>query len=217
MQIWYSSDPHFYHENILRFTIACPVCRGRRGGCAECGDQGRILMRPFDTIDQMHEMIIEAHNARVRPQDHWWCLGDVTMDRTPHAGHFRVLSRMNGHKRLILGNHDHWPVGEYVRAGFQKVKASHKHDRFLFTHYPVHPASIPAGLVNVHGHVHSNAAPQGRYLNISLEVTGYAPVSLDDMQVKAAALPSEACVCPTSPCPRHGYAEADRWPRMPGQ
>jgi calcineurin-like phosphoesterase family protein len=148
-------------------------------------------MRPFDSVEQMDEALIEAHNANVAPSDHWWCLGDLTMKRGGRLEKewlIKLVKSMNGHKRLVPGNHDHFPTHVYVDAGFEKIVGSTKIDNFIMTHYPIHPNSITRGCVNVHGHVHNNPAPEGRYINVSVEAINYAPVSIDWLRTEAARI-----------------------------
>lgn len=184
-----SSDPHLFHENIFAlFKIPCPSCVGI--ACAVCGGSGKIPARPFTTVEDMHRTIVERHNAVVTPQDHWYCLGDVTCLRNKHTAYkvIQVIRSMNGHKRLILGNHDHFDMDVYKAMGFQKIKGSHKIDNLLFTHYPVHESSIAKGCVNVHGHIHTQKSPVGPYINVSVEALDYTPIHVDVLKVQAETL-----------------------------
>ena len=174
MTIWFSSDPHFFHENIITY-------------CS----------RPFHTVSEMNEYMVEQHNLLVKPSDHWYCLGDVTMLRDNQGRGLGILRRMHGHKRLILGNHDHYAMKHYLEH-FEKVMAMNVIDGMRFTHIPVHPASMGGVKANVHGHIHNNQPtsfpPVLRidkktqevvvipYVNISVEVTEYKPVSLEQVK-----------------------------------
>ena len=111
--------------------------------------------------------------------------------------------RLKGHKRLVLGNHDHFPVGVYVDAGFEKVRGCWGgFEGFMLTHIPVHPDSLGRGKVNIHGHIHERVvmrdvavetgigmfmerAPDPRYINVCVEQIDYRPVSLDELRVRA--------------------------------
>lgn len=182
MTLWYASDHHFGHENIIQF----------------CN-------RPFKNAAEMDEVLITNHNALVQPEDHVWFLGDLTMARgSLKSGQAKwlisLIKRMNGHKRLILGNHDLFPTKVYLEAGFEKIKASHRHDNILFTHIPIHPASLSNVRACVHGHIHNNQSTEFKpilkldkktqvvswtpYINISVEVTDYKPVDLDWVKAK---------------------------------
>lgn len=175
--IWFSSDLHFDHANIISFCD-----------------------RPFSSTHEMNEAIIERHNAVVKPQDHHYNLGDVTMIRggAPQVARLKAwVSRLNGHKRLIMGNHDHFSVEAYLTAGFEKIMAMQMFDNIRFTHIPIHPFSMGSAVANVHGHIHNIPSPAPvvqlykrspdsdplvvvkPYINISCEMTDYSPIHLD--------------------------------------
>lgn len=172
MEIWFSSDLHFHHLNIIRY----------------CN-------RPFANPKEMNEYLVERHNAYVKPQDHWYNLGDVTMERDNQGRGLEIVAKLNGHKRLIFGNHDHYAAKHYLKY-FEKVMAVQNIDRIEFSHFPIHPLSMGSYLANVHGHIHDkpNYDPvlrvdktTGRvwvqpYINISVEKTAYRPVSLDEIK-----------------------------------
>ena len=167
MKIWFISDTHFGHANILTFTT-------------ETG----VRVRPeFETVEQMDEAMIERWNARVKPSDHIYHLGDVTMKR--EVLH-RVLPRLQGKKRLLRGNHDIFRTKDYAKH-FEEIGASRVLDNILFTHIPVHPLSLGRFTANVHGHIHEKPAFGSRYVNISVEQTQYAPIAFEDVQARVAA------------------------------
>lgn len=80
MSVFFTSDQHFGHSNILKY---CP--------------------RPFSDLEDMKIQIIERYNSVVKPEDTVFHLGDFSM----HPRELIVLSRLNGEKHLICGNHDH--------------------------------------------------------------------------------------------------------------
>lgn len=170
--LFFFSDPHFTHANILNFTV---------------DKQGTKLRPGFEDVQQMDELIIARHNAIVRPQDHVYCLGDVAMRRQ----HLHVVKRLNGHKRLIMGNHDIFEVKEYLAAGFEKVMAIRVMDGLIFTHIPVHEAQLNRFKCNVHGHLHAhNVMSKGwftnekdpRYFSVCVEQLNYTPISFDELK-----------------------------------
>jgi calcineurin-like phosphoesterase family protein len=58
-------------------------------------------------------------------------------------------------------------------------------DNIIFTHIPHHPGSVSRFRGNVHGHWHNNVPPLHfgpHYLNVSIEMTDYYPVSLEDVK-----------------------------------
>ena len=173
-KLWFSSDLHLFHTNMWKlFKLA-------DGSPA----------RPFVSDEDMNSTMLSRHNEVVSTVDHWWNLGDVTMLRSS-ADKWKFVSlvkQFNGHKRLVLGNHDQYGMDVYRDAGFEKIKGSHRIDKLLFSHFPLHPSTIPADCVNVHGHIHAAAAPPGPYINISVEAINYTPVSLEWLQDRASDL-----------------------------
>jgi calcineurin-like phosphoesterase family protein len=166
-QIWLISDTHFGHANILNFV--------RNDG---------TKLRNFSSVEEMDEYMVARWNAVVSPQHHVWHLGDVAM--SPKS--IEICSRLNGHKRLILGNHDEDNM-KYYTPYFKKICSSHRIDTLLLTHIPIHPEGLGKKLTaNVHGHVHNNvpALHYGPlYFNVSVEVLDdYAPIALEDLQAR---------------------------------
>ena len=149
--------------------------------------------RPFKDAQEMDECLIERWNEKVKPSDHIYNLGDLCMCR-PGLLYHSVFKRLNGHKRLVRGNHDIYKTKEYIDVGFKEIYGVRVLDDILFTHIPIHPESLGRFRANVHGHIHEkpNYPSVARlnkdgsrrvvpYLNISVEQTQYAPVSLDEL------------------------------------
>lgn len=153
--IFLISDTHFGHENII-------------GYCA----------RPFSCAAEMDEVIVSRWNDVVRPQDHVYHLGDVAMKKTQLS----IVKRLNGHKRLVFGNHDIFEAKDYLAAGFEKVCGMRVIDGCIFTHIPVHPESLGRFTANIHGHIHNAEAYPRPYLNVSVEAIDYRPVSFDALK-----------------------------------
>lgn len=165
MQIWISSDHHLGHDNMYKFTA----------------DDGLRIRREFETREQGEEYMLDMHNERVKSGDHWYCLGDIVMPKSKWA--LKKVQLFNGHRRLVLGNHDILPVQQYIAAGFQKVFGSRKIGGLVLSHIPIHPASIPHWCVgNVHGHIHRQASPEGKYFNACVEMIGYTPVPIEEIE-----------------------------------
>ena len=52
----------------------------------------------------MNEEIIKRHNELVSPDDTYYCLGDICMGTIYNS--LPIINRLNGHKIIVLGNHD---------------------------------------------------------------------------------------------------------------
>lgn len=171
--IWFISDTHFNHDRVLIFS----------------DKTGKLIRSGFKDVDHMNETIIDNWNKVVSPQDKIYHLGDVSF-KNPDAMD-KVLSRLNGKKRLIMGNHDTMDIKHYAKH-FQKIGSWRQFKDmpkpFIACHYPLHDDSLHGRNVvyNVHGHIHERVVmrqnvPDNRYINVCVEKTGYAPVHIDDL------------------------------------
>lgn len=79
--IWFVSDTHFGHTNIIKF----------------CN-------RPFSSVKEMDEALINNWNSVVQPNDIVFHLGDFAF--ASNARWKQLIQILNGHIYLIVGNHD---------------------------------------------------------------------------------------------------------------
>jgi len=96
MSIFFSADWHLGHKNIIKH-------------------QGR----PFADTHEMHQAIVERHNAVVGPEDDFYFVGDLTLGNPNSAR--AIVQRMNGRKHWVLGNHDKKPVVRKLADLFQTI------------------------------------------------------------------------------------------------
>ena len=66
--------------------------------------------RGFASIEEHDEHIIKQWNSVVHKRDLTYILGDVTMEKTDS---YPLLKRLNGQKKVVLGNHDRPAQLEY--------------------------------------------------------------------------------------------------------
>lgn len=162
--IWFISDTHFSHSNFLNFV----------------DDKGEKI-RKFDNVQEMDELMIDNWNSAIKPQDKVYHLGDVAMGR-PSAD--AVLAKLNGKKRLIVGNHD-VIKGDLIRY-FQKITMWRifKEYDFVCTHVPLREDSMLKTTFNLHGHIHQQPSPSLRHVNMCVEHWNYRPVHLDEIMAE---------------------------------
>ena len=159
---YFISDCHFGHKNILTFR-----------------DDKGDLIRPFNSIEEMDELIIENVNKVVRPCDKLYILGDVAMNRRC----LPILNRLIGKKILIRGNHDIFQLKDYIPyfKDIRAYKIMPKHG-LIFSHIPIYAGALEGRFqLNVHGHTHANSIDDKRYMNICPEVVGYKVISLEEI------------------------------------
>lgn len=137
----------------------------------------------------MNEYMVMQHNRVVGQEDRVYFLGDVCMPKTAAA--LTILSRMNGKKVLIKGNHDMAKMSQY-QMYFDDIRSVHTLDGMILSHIPVHPESLSRWKVNVHGHLHHRAVrfentniPDPRYVSVCMErLNDYTPISLEELKKK---------------------------------
>ncbi len=156
-KVYFISDLHLAHKKILLFSSP---------------------WRDGSTVDEHDEWIIKQWNSVVKKRDVVYLLGDVAFSKDGLA----KCERLNGVKKLILGNHDHFRVAEYEAVGFKVLGGIVRYKNFWLSHAPVHP-EVLRELKNIHGHVHNQSLDDDRYINVCVEVQNGIPRFLDDIRI----------------------------------
>lgn len=169
IETWFISDTHFGHKNILEY---------------------QKNNRPFSSLNEMHEVMIERWNGVVKPKDNVWHLGDVAFGKA----NLDILARLNGVKRLIMGNHDHYNINFYLKY-FNRVAGCFTWEKCCLSHIPIHEDCFRSRyILNIHGHLHSKDVnlivptehansflefPNPIYYNVSCEKNNLTPINAD--------------------------------------
>ena len=145
--IYFTSDLHFWHKNAIIYTN-----------------------RPFETVEEMNEKLIEYWNKTVHANDEVYILGDVTMVRPGRAT--EIISRLKGRKYLLMGNHDYFAREkqfEPAACGIEWVKMYHEP-------------------YNLHGHLHSpveynlaNRENGRRQFDVGVDANDFKPVCIEEI------------------------------------
>lgn len=153
---WFISDLHLGHEKVY---------------------QGR----GFPTIEDHDNTIINNINLRVKPEDTLFILGDVCVAGPKKIEVLQRMREITCRKVLIAGNHDPGDM-TLLAPLFDAIHGAYVlgNEQWLLTHVPVHPQCLGERFkANLHGHMHKNVIEYDpRYLNLSVEMTGYLPVNL---------------------------------------
>lgn len=176
--VWLTSDTHFGHAGVCRFTR----------------EDGVTKLRPWTDPGEMDEAMVKLWNDRVRPNDKVYHLGDVVINRKSLS----ILDRLNGDKVLIRGNHDIFKLEDYTRY-FRDVRGYHVMNGMILSHIPIHDSGMYRFGVNIHGHTHAYRVmkPRGinaktgetlysneidtRYHCVCVEQTDFAPILFEDV------------------------------------
>jgi len=163
------SDTHFSHRNILAFT-----------------DKAGNPIRPqFSSLEEMDETIVDNWNRVVKPTNIVYHLGDFSFGGKQNIAKF--ASRLNGKKRLILGNHD-YNAKDYVEH-FEEVMSFYQTKKHsvpvVMCHFPLHLSSFQYRVgdrgINLHGHIHEKTLDDPRWVNVCVEHTNFTPIHIEDV------------------------------------
>lgn len=165
---YYISDLHLFHNRILE-----------------------KFNRPFSSVEEMHEVIINNWKNKVKDDDTVYILGDVGMYHAREIGN--ILNNLPGRKILVTGNHDFKNIhSSSYKKTFAKITSyleieDNGRNVVLF-HYPIEDWNGKyRGYYHLHGHVHNNGhslSKKDRRYNVSAEIVDYTPISLDELEQK---------------------------------
>lgn len=161
-----SADLHLGHNNIHKYR-----------------DQ-------FSSADEHHNTIFENLATTVRKNDTLYLLGDIAFD---HYWLDKIKGINCRHKKLICGNHDteRGITMRHLVDVYDSVHALYCKRNYWFSHCPIHFQEMRGRNGCIHGHLHNRKVmvdylfeePRHEdwyYHNVSLEHTGYKPITFDE-------------------------------------
>lgn len=149
--IWFISDTHYHHKNIV-------------SGVSQWTDKSGC--RSFDTLDQHDQWLVDMINKMVGRQDTLWHLGDWSFGGKSKVQEFR--DRINCERvHIVRGNHDHHipsHAGLFESVQHYKELTIGK-SMVVLMHYPIESWNcMESGSIHLHGHVHGQfLSMDGRY------------------------------------------------------
>lgn len=135
--LYFTSDLHFYHENIIRHTN-----------------------RNYYSVEEMNNDLIKKWNEKVKHCDEVYILGDFTMKGAKLAT--EILCQLKGKKHLIRGNHDGFVDSfDFDKSLFASIQyyaeIVYCNVEFVLFHYPILEwKGMLRGSISLHGHQHNN-------------------------------------------------------------
>ena len=179
-----SSDHHFFHGNILKYSKRYEFCTKEEINIMENGspEDIRKLKISDSSIVRMNEGLIEKHNSKVKPKDWVYFLGDFCFRNFE-----LVFPRLNGRITFIQGNHDkdafqnrdkffsYHPFGLETTINNQNVVMCHYSMRtWNRSHY---------GSWMLYGHSHGSLPddPNALSFDVGVDCHNYYPLSFDDI------------------------------------
>lgn len=185
MTLFLTSDTHFGHKNILHLGKG----------------------RPFNDILDHNETIIKNWNEVVKPTDMVYHLGDFAM-----GNNLKLLrdwlSRLNGQKHLILGNHDNRKMHSILlQEGLWcsirdyhmiPITLENKTEiKLVLSHFPIleFNGAWHSNVVHCYGHIHDIVSYDDVYKKLSfkaihigvdtseriINTKSYTPINVNDI------------------------------------
>lgn len=183
---FFTSDTHFGHLRI-----------------------NELADRPFSSVEEMNETMIERWNKVVSTKDTVYHLGDVALGKLAES--LPLISRLNGYKILVPGNHDRifsgskgdyrerfWPVYSRVFSMIwpEQVRFLMRSGRVvILCHFPgqdysnehdsryldLRPSTEEFPVI--HGHTHSHEKVSGpRSFHVGVDAHDFTPVPEEEIE-----------------------------------
>lgn len=165
---FFTSDLHLGHKKILQY---CP--------------------RPWTTIEEMHEGLIQNWNKVVTKEDDIYILGDVifggstllksVFDRLNFKNIYLVLGNHDSYKQLSKSGYFTW-IRDYYELRIEDPELVRGYQGFVLCHFPFLTWNgKDHGAVNLHGHTHNSLPVDYNEKRIDVGVDNplwnYTPVS----------------------------------------
>lgn len=177
-RMWLTSDSHWSHSNILKYCV-----------------------RPWDTVEEMNQALIDNWNSVVGPDDHVYHLGDFCFGNVEKWNAILEPGVLNGHIHLILGNHDPTRlyrngvnIGRFSEITYQKLLFVDGWTVYL-NHFPFLDFSnnLDYKVISLNGHVHYNGLTNGtlndekikmfqpNQYDVGVDNNNYTPISWEQV------------------------------------
>ena len=167
--IFFTSDHHFGHKNIIKFSN-----------------------RPFSSVEEMDETMIQRWNEKIGPDDEVYHLGDVSFHSPGNLK--KILYRLNGKIYLIKGNHEkpamachfrfEW-VKDYFELVIQDEEFKKGHQKLILFHYAQRVWNAGHyGTYHLYGHSHGNLPddPKSLSFDVGVDCHNFYPLSYEEVK-----------------------------------
>ena len=155
---FFTSDTHFSHDKIIEY----------------CN-------RPYTSAAEMDEALVENWNKTISKNDVVFHLGDVSWGRFD-------LSRLNGDKHLIVGNHDNLKdISRHFStiSQYSELKGYlPKGRKLILMHYPIESWNGKFHRsVHLHGHSHNTCDNSGLLrFDVGVDSWSMLPTTLEQIE-----------------------------------
>lgn len=167
-ELFFTSDEHYGHANIIKF------CK-----------------RPFASIEEQTETLIQKHNAKVPKGARVYHLGDMFWRTFGLKEALDVRYRLNGQHYFVWGNHDEMIEDNAVlRDSFVWTKdlahIEYLKQKLVLCHYAMYTfRGSHRGAWQLYGHTHAMLRNYGVLsLDVGVDAWNFEPVSFEEISEK---------------------------------
>lgn len=167
--IYFTSDHHFGHKNIIKYSN-----------------------RPFSSVEEMDETMIQRWNEKVGPEDEVYHLGDVGLCQADRLK--EILDQLNGKIYLLKGNHEKAAMAcrdrfEWVKHYYELVLPDLDFQKgqqmIALFHYSMRVWNASHwGTYHLYGHSHGNLEddPTMRSFDVGVDCHDFYPISYAEVK-----------------------------------
>lgn len=153
-------------------------------------DRFHLIQRPFTSVEHHLESIIENHNNLVKKDDEIVVVGDAVYQKKPE--YIKHISRFNGKKTLVRGNHDRIFSDRELFEYFDRVIPDGEGLELEIDEIPCYAVHYPSqgrkDRFNLIGHIHSTWKYQLNMFNVGVDVNHFRPVPSDKIKFHLEAI-----------------------------
>ncbi len=173
-KVWFTSDLHFWHKNI------CKYCD-----------------RPYESIEEMNQGIVDNWNSVVKEDDTVFVLGDLGFCGIEKLRH--LMSQLKGKIFLIQGNHDSDKVVNklyeegLIKDYFKLLEVTIINDeecpnqQLTLCHFPmIDWYNKEKGAWMIHGHQHQlpeTPSCSPKHYDVGLDKNGMTPINFEQLKI----------------------------------
>lgn len=169
--IYVTSDLHFGHKNAIK-----------------------LCMRPFNTVEEMNQTIIDNWNKTVSDKDEVYILRDIALSHNADKVQ-QYLLQLKGIKHLVKGNHDQFTESLHFKPHIFQSIQNYKEFKYngnfiIMMHYPIldwnHMHNQNSFML--HGHMHNppqynidNIKNNIRRYDVGVDANNFTPIRIDEI------------------------------------
>ena len=152
---FFTADEHYGHANIIEY----------------CN-------RPFQSVQEMDDVLITNHNKIVTANDITVHIGDFCWASKQKDANKQYISKLKGNHIFLAGSHDRW----LPRSSRYIWKETIEGQLIVACHYAMRV--WPNSHYNswqVYGHSHGKLEPQGKQWDVGVDNNNFFPVSFEQL------------------------------------